>query len=678
MKNSKNKFKTKQILTRMKVKLAGSIVVFLMSSSVLIAQKKNDFEVKSPNGDLALHVAAGPKLQWSVRHNGRQIIAPSSISIQLDGGEALGDNAKIKSSNTKKIDQVIAAINYTKTSIPDRCNQLTISCKNDFGVIFRVYNDAVAYRFFTKKKGEIIVKNEEANFNFTDDHTAFIPFMWDYRGGKIFNSSFEALYREIHISRFLKDSLAFLPVLVDVGENKKVVILEADLEDYPGMYMNINQTRKGFMGVYAPYPLEAQLGGFGGINYIPTKRADYIAKTKGARNFPWRAIAISQSDKELLNNDIVQKLASPSRIADISWIHPGQVAWDWWNDRNISHVDFKAGMNTPTYKYYIDFAAANKINYILIDGGWSPSLDLTKIIPEINLQEIIDYGKQKGVDVILWASWYAATQQMDTVFPLYSKMGVKGFKIDFVDRDDQIAVASTYEIAKKAAEYKLLVDYHGIFKPTGLQRTYPNVIGYEGVRGLEYMKWSIDDAMRYTVSIPYIRMMAGPMDYTPGAIRNVIMADFRPLNSAPMSQGTRCHQLAMYVVYEAPLQMLSDNPTIYMKEQECTDFITKVPTTFDETVALDGKVGEYIALARRKGDTWYVGAMSNWDARDLTLDFSFLGEGVYQAVVFLDGINADREAIDYKREVIKLSSESKLNIQLYPGGGWAARIDKLR
>jgi alpha-glucosidase len=676
MTNARNNFGTKPLLAIMNNRLAGVLVVLFLSSSILAAQKNNDFEVKSPDGTMSLKVEAGAKLQWSVQYKGEQIVAPSTMSLILEGGDTLGHHAAIASSKTEKNTTVIAAINYVKSSIPDEYTRLTINCKNGYGVVFRVYNDAVAYRFFTKKKGEIIIENEEANFNFTDDHKAFLPYMWDYRGGQIFNSSFEALYKEINISQFLRDSLAFLPVLVDVGNSRKVVILEADLEDYPGMYLNINHTRKGLMGVYAQYPLAAQLGGFGGINYIPTKRAGYIAKTNGTRNFPWRVIAISQSDKQLLNNDIVQKLASPPRIADASWIKPGQVAWDWWNNWNISHVDFKAGINTPTYKYYIDFAAANKIPYIIMDGGWSEGLNLTNIVPEINLQEIIDYGKQKGIGVILWASWYAVTQQMDTVFPLYSRMGAKGFKIDFVDRDDQIAVASLYEIAKKAAEYHLLVDYHGVFKPTGLQRTYQNVVGYEGVKGLENYKWAIEDQPRYVVSIPYIRMMAGPMDYTPGAMRNANKENFRPIGANPMSQGTRCQQLAMYVVFEAPLQMLSDNPTAYMKEQECTDFITNVPTTFEETVPLDGKVGEYVALARRKGDTWYVGAMSNWDARDVTLDFSFLGEGVYQATVFEDGFNADRDGTDYKKEVITISSATKLKIHLAPGGGWAARMKK--
>ena len=526
--------------------------------------------------------------------------------------------------------------------------------------------------FLQKKKGEIIIKNEEANFNFTDDYKSFMPIQWDYRDGKIFNSSFEALYHEITLSQFPKDSLAFLPLLVEAGE-KKVVVLEADLEDYPGMYLGLNSTGKGFKGVYAPYPTEAHTVG---VNYIPTKRADYIAATKGTRSFPWRAIVISEQDKDLLNQDIVQKLAAPPRLTDISWIKVGQVSWDWWNSRNISGVDFKAGLNTPTYKYYIDFAAANKIPYIVLDGGWSDQFDLFKVSPNINLPEIINYGKDKGVDVILWAAWYTILQQMDKAFPEYAKMGIKGFKIDFIDRDDQVAVASTYNIAIKAAGYKLLVDYHGAFKPTGLQRTYPNVVGYEGVKGLENYKWANEDQPRYTTTIPYIRMMAGPMDYTPGAMRNSNEANYRVISNNPMSKGTRCNQLAMYVVFEAPLQMLSDNPTIYKREKECTGFITSVPTTFDETVALDGKVGEYVALARRKGDTWFVGAMSNWTPRDLTLDLSFLPEGNYEAEIFKDGINADRDATDYKREIVAVSRSTRQAIKLYPGGGWAARIYK--
>jgi len=650
--------------------------ILLLACSLRIAISyagvPKDYDIQSPDGSIKVHIEVGQQLRWAVEHKGQPVIASSAISLQLGDGEVLGENAKVVSAPVEKVNSTITPINYKKSVIEDRYTQLTLNCKGDYSVVVRVYNDAVAYRFVTRRKGGLIIKNEGANFNFVADDKAFIPIQWDYRIGKIFNSSFEALYHEINLSRFPTDSLAFLPILVDIGQGKKVAIVEADLEDYPGMYLNLNETQKGFKGIYAPYPLEAELKG---INYIPSKRADYIAQTTGTRNFPWRAIVISEQDKDLLNQDIVQKLAAPPRIADVSWIKPGQVAWDWWNNWNVSHVNFKAGINTQTYEYYIDFAAANHLSYIVMDEGWSDDQDLFKARNGIDLPTIVDYGKQKGVGVILWATWHTIALQMDTAFPHFAAVGIKGFKIDFFDRDDQLVIASNYAIAKLAAQYKLMVDYHGTSKPAGLQRTYPNVMGYEGVKGLENFKWANEDQPRYVVTIPFIRMMAGPMDYTPGAMRNATQEAYRPINANPMSKGTRCMQLAEYIIFEAPLQMLSDNPTIYMKEQECTDFITKVPTTFDETVPLDGKVGEYVALARRKGTTWYVGAMTNWSPRELTLDCGFLPPGTYQAEIFKDGLNADRDATDYTREVIKVSPGDKLLIKLHGGGGWVARIE---
>jgi alpha-glucosidase len=662
-------------MRKLLLSLALSLPVFLYAGKTGNAGNPKTYQVKSPNGSIVVAVTVDEHISWSVDHKGQPVITPSEISLQLDNGEVLGDNARILAAPVQTVDATITPFDYRKATIGDHYNQLTLRCKGDYSILFRVYDDAVAYRFVTNRKGGLIIKNETANFNFADDDKAFIPIQWDYRAGKSFNSSFEALYHEINLSQFPKDSLAFLPLLVDIGKNKKVAVLEADLEDYPGMYLNLNAIQKGLKGVYAPYPLDAELHS---INYIPNNRAAYIAKTTGARSFPWRVIVISEQDKDLLNQDIVQKLASPPRLTDLSWIKPGQVAWDWWNNWNVSHVDFKAGVNTPTYKYYIDFAAANHLTYIIMDEGWSKDLDLMQQSPKINLQEIIDYGRQKGVGVILWATWYAVTQQMDKAFPFYSNMGVKGFKIDFIDRDDQVAIASTYAIAQKAAEYKLLVDYHGTSKPAGLQRTWPNVIGYEGVKGLENFKWANEDQPRYVATIPFIRMIAGPMDYTPGAMRNATQDTYRPINDNPMSKGTRCMQLAEYVVFEAPLQMLADNPTIYMRERECLDFITSVPTTFDETVALDGKVGEWLALARRKGDTWFVGALTNWTPRDQVIDCSFLPPGNYAAVVYRDGVNADRDATDYKIEKLMVKSGDKLPIHLAPGGGWVARITPVK
>jgi alpha-glucosidase len=405
-------------------------------------------------------------------------------------------------------------------------------------------------------------------------------------------------------------------------------------------------------------------------------RAPYLAKTKGTRTFPWRVIIISASDKDLLNNDMVYKLASPSRLTDVSWIKPGKVAWDWWNDWNISNVDFRAGINTKTYKYFIDFASKFGIENILLDEGWASSEDIMKVVPEINLQEIIDYGKQKNVGVWLWGGWLPLDKQTDHALSTYSKMGVKGFKIDFMDRDDQKMVNFFYRFARKAAEYKLMIDYHGAYKPTGLQRTYPNVLNFEGVRGLENVKWSNTDFPGYDCTIPFIRMLAGPMDYTPGAMKNASKDNFRSINSAPMSQGTRCHQLALYTIFESPFEMLADNPTNYLKEPECTKFLAEIPTTFSETVALDGKVSAFAAIARRKGNDWYVGAITNWEAREVTIDFSFLGSGSFEAEIFEDGINADRDGTDYKRKTISVTAAEKVKVKLAPGGGWAAHIRK--
>ena len=399
--------------------------VFLLNMLIV---KAKDFVVQSPDGLLTVRITVGEHILWSAAMDGQPVIIPSEISIRLAGGEALGDNMRILSSQTQTVDAGFMPLNYKKSMIRDHYNQLTLNAKGDYSIIFRVYDDALAYRFVTRRKGELVVQDEEANFNFAADDRAFIPIQWDYRAGKNFNSSFEALYHEISLSQMPKDSLAFLPLLVDLGQNKKAVILEADLQDYPGMYLGLNETQKGLKGVYAPYPLDAALHG---INYIPGARADYIAKTTGSRSLPWRVVVFSRQDKDLLNQDIVQKLAEPSRLRDSSWIKPGQVAWDWWNNWNVSHVDFKAGINTPTYKYYIDFAAANHIPYIIMDEGWSNDLDLLQVSKRIDLPAIIDYGKQKGVGVILWATWYAVNHQMDQAFPHYCGDGRQGFQDRF-------------------------------------------------------------------------------------------------------------------------------------------------------------------------------------------------------------------------------------------------------
>jgi alpha-glucosidase len=657
------------------------LILILGVVSNIHAQKSNSYTVQSPDGRIVLNVFVGEVLKWELNHENDKVITPSAIRLHLTDNELLGKNVVVTKAIRKEINSSFETPFYKKSSVIDHYNQLTINCKGDYSIEFRVYNDGAAYRFLTDKKGEITIVNEEANFNFLSDHKTFIPYINDNRGGERYSFSFESFYDESKLSEMFKDSLSIVPLLVDLGNGKKAAIMESDVEDYPCMFLKKNANNKNsLIAEFAPYLLQ---GATSGINFIAGKRADYIAKTAGKRSFPWRAVVVSSKDAELADNDMAQKLASPSRISDTSWIKPGKAAWDWWNNANLINVDFKAGMNTATFKYFIDFASANHLEYVVIDAGWSFG-SLMQVNPAIDLAVLIDYAKNKNVELILWSGWHITDQEKETAFPHYAAMGIKGFKVDFFDNDDQVMMKSTYAIARVAAENKLLLDLHGM-KPTGIQRTYPNVVNFEGVKGLENYRWAAfeygrikQDAMRYDVTIPYIRMLSGPMDYTPGSMNNGTQMTFRTIDSAPMSQGTRVHQMAMYTIFEAPLQMLADSPSAYRKEQECTDFIAKVPTVFDETKILAGEVGEYIVLARRKGTTWYIGALTNWSEREIDIDLSFLGDSFYEAEIFSDGINANVNANDYKKEIRKMAANSNLHIKMAQGGGWTAFFQKIK
>lgn len=637
-------------------------------------QTSKSYTISSPDQHISINVAVGKTISWDVKNRGAVLINPSEININLKSGEVLGHEPKVLSVKHTKHNQTIDASFYKKKKVEDHFSQLTLKFKNGYGLLFRAYNDGVAYRFFTERKDSLIIVSETSSFQLPEDLDAFIPYMLSSKADP-YEHSYENKYNQIPISAMAKDSLAYLPLLLSYKNGTKVVITEADLEDYPGLYLK-NQGIN-LVSDFAGYPMVLRRGGYNQTQEKVDKRGDFIAKTSGTRIFPWRVMSIANQDCELLNSDLVYKLAAPSRVENTEWIRPGKVAWDWWNDWNLAGVDFKAGINTETYKHYIDFAAANKIEYVMLDEGWALKEDIMKIVPAINLQEIINYGKQKNVGVWLWAGMYPINEKMDEAFALYSKMGVKGFKIDFINRDDQMMMKFYYKAAKKAADYQLMIDFHGSSKPTGLMRTYPNVLNYEGVYGLEMTKFPTKiDFPKLAVTAPFIRMLAGAMDYTPGAMRNATKKDFFHSFSSPMSQGTRCQQLAMYIMFEAPFEMLSDSPTAYKKEQECTDFIVSIPTTFDETVALDGSVGSFAALARKKDEQWYAAALTDWNERELLIDFSFLGDGEYQAVMFSDGINADKNANDYKREEVQINAKSKMKIKLAPGGGWAIKLTK--
>jgi alpha-glucosidase len=661
------------------MKSIAALLLAICASISLTAQK--NYTVQSPDGKLKAVIWPGHELKFSIVHEEDTIIAPSSIALELSESEVLGKDAKVVNIKKNSVNETINPPFYKRSQIKDNYNELVIRFKAGFGVIFRAYNEGAAYRFFTTKKTGFTVKNEAANFNFKEDYPSILAYV-NTKEPKSFEAqffnSFENTYTHTPLSKFDSKRLAFLPVVVEVANGKKLCITEADLEDYPGMYLNNNDGSHSLTGVFAPYPKETKQGGHNMLQQLVQQREEYIARCKGTRNFPWRVMTVATSDKQLVDNDMVYRLASPSRVNDVSWVKPGKVAWDWWNDWNISGVDFKSGVNNETYKYYIDFAAAHKIEYVILDEGWAinKKADLMQVVPEIDIKELVDYGKQKNVGIILWAGYYAFERDMERVAKYFADLGVKGFKVDFMDRDDQQMVDFYYRAARVAAENKLVLDFHGAYKPTGLQRTYPNVLNFEGVHGLEQMKWApiAVDEVTYDVTIPFIRMVAGPMDYTQGSMRNSTRDTYRPVNSDPMSQGTRCRQLAEYVIFESPLNMLCDNPTHYMKEPECANFIATVPKVWDNTVALDGQIAKYVAIARQKGDEWYVGALTNWDARTLELDLSFLDGSNYKMEVYRDGVNADRAASDYKREVIDLPANKKIKVRMAPGGGFAARI----
>ena len=666
--------------------LAGLCTLIALSAAPALAQ---DYQLSSPDGKLHISVYADNQLQWAVSHDGTDILQPSAIGLQGRDERSprkavsFGQDVRVSRVSRRSVDTSFPTPFYKKAEVRDAYNELTLKCRGGYSIQFRAYDDGAAYRLVSDLRRPFLVEQETADFNFAQDYPAFIPYVNDNRSGERYCYSFESYYDEIRLSQMAPDSLAITPLMIDLGQGKKAVVMEGGLLDYPGMFLlqNHRPDSHSLQAAFAPVPTETFIGGHNRLNLIPSRRADYIARIDGPRALPWRVVLVTTRDTQLADNDMAQRLAPPCRIEDTSWIRPGKVAWDWWNTCNLTGVDFKAGMNTPTYKAFIDFAAANKLEYIIIDDGWSGLESLTEDLnPDIDLEELIAYGRQKGVGIILWSSWRNAAKDMENSFAHYARMGIKGFKIDFFDRDDQPVVRAVEEMAACAARHHLLLDLHGL-KPFGLQRAYPNIVNYEGVKGLENAKWEpitpngpLHNFPRYDVTIPYLRQLAGPLDYTPGALKNATRADFRTNNDHPMSQGTRVHQMAMYTLFEAPLQMLADSPSAYMKEQECTDFIASVPTVFDKTVALDGKVGEYILLARRKGNTWYVAAMTDWTARDLTVDLSFLPQGSHQAVIFSDGINADREATDYRKETRRLTSADKLTVHLAPGGGWTARI----
>ena len=649
--------------------------LLLLIGNASFAAKEKKYVLSSPDGTLKVEISAGNELAYQVMHGNDTILSHSNIGLVLENGTIVGKTPRITGERRRKIKDNIESPFYRFKEFVATGNELDLKLKGGFGIIFRAYNEGVAYRFYTTQSSDIIIKEEQAEFNFKEDYTAYLPYTTNDK--KPMAMAYQNVYDITPLSK-AQPKLAFLPVTVDCG-SVKLTLLESDLEAYPGMFVQSQQGKYGLKGVFAPYPAKTDFYPWRKQEYV-TETTDFISRSRGSRSYPWRVLAITEKDTDMPVNNLVYALASPNRIGDTSWIKTGKVAWDWWNDWNLKGVPFKAGINMDTYKYYIDFASRNGLEFIVLDEGWydPKSGDMLTVIPELDLPELIAYGKSKGVEIVLWTVFNVLDSQLEAACKKYADMGIKGFKVDFLDRDDQTAVEMVYRIAEMTARYKLTLDLHGIYKPTGINRTYPHIINFESVFGMEEVKWTdIKNNMPlYDVTFPYIRMMAGPVDYTPGAMRNATKADWRAMYYTPASMGTRCHQLAAYIVHDSPFTMLCDAPTNYLNEQECVDFIASLPVEVDSTFIASGELGKYIVTVRKKDVNWYIGGMTNWDERDVQLDFSFLPEGMsYTAVLFKDGVNANKQAEDYRKETIRIDKDIRLTLHLASGGGFAMKLE---
>lgn len=629
------------------------------------------FQLASPDARIRLNVQVADDIHWQATLNGEAIIEDAVIGMNFSSGANFGRQSHIKSSKSRHRSSVIhPAVPFKDAAIKDEYEELTLTFQENYRLVFRAYNDGLAYQFIDDDNISRNVMSEQLSMTWPNGTHSMFP-----REESMYSHN-ERLYLDKAVSKITARDFCSLPVMFTTSHGK-VLLTETALQDYPGMFVRGDSSNTTdaifpkFIVDIADDPEQPDR------KQVIKKEADYIAEVSGRRDYPWRVFIISDDDRTFVKSSLAFQLAQPQVIQHTDWIKPGKVAWDWYNANNIYGVDFKAGLNTDTYKYYIDFAAKNHIEYVILDEGWTKTTtDILHFNPKMDVQQLIQYGESKGVGLILWVLWKPLHTDLVHVLETYKSWGAKGIKVDFMQRNDQEMVRSYELIAREAARLHLLVDFHGAFKPCGLSRMYPNVVNYEGVKGSENNKWSKAITPSHNVTLPFIRMAAGPMDYTPGCMSNAQESDFAIRFNRPMSLGTRAHQVAMYVVYEAPLQMLCDSPSRYYKEQETVDFITQIPTVWDETQVLYGAVGQYVVVARRKGANWYIGGMTDWSSRDFDLDLSFMGKGTYHMEIYCDGVNTDRFAEDYKIEKVEVTNLTKMKIHLAGGGGWAAILKR--
>ena len=667
----------------MKSNLYITLFLVIIIRSVPLTAAEKPLTICSPDQRIELTVNSDDELAFSLTVDGKEVMTPSKIGMTISGLELQSVKRRFNQVSNGTKSETIESPFYRVPRFDVSYNYSKIKITDFLFVEFRVFNDGLAYRFETTGMSgkQYKVKDELASYHFSDDYQSYIPYSTNAKKPEAM--AFQAIYNVERLSHQPTDNLGFLPITISCGDEKnpelKLTLMESDLEHYPGMF--VRPDGKTVNGWFSRYPRTFDYYTWRVQKYV-TSTEDYIAACQGNHTFPWRILSISRKDVEMPVNNLVYALASPNRIGDTSWIKPGKVAWDWWNDWGLIGVDFEAGINMNTYKYYIDCASAYGLEYIILDEGWydPKSGDMLTTIKSIDLPELVRYGKEKHVRIILWTVFNVLDKDLESACKKYSEMGIAGFKVDFLDRDDQEGVDMIYRIAEKCAQYHLILDYHGIYKPTGINRTYPNILNFESVFGMEEVKWTKHDEKdmpQYDVTFPFIRMQSGYVDFTPGGMRNATNKDFQPIYYNPLTMGTRCHQLAMYVIHDSPLTMLADSPTSYESEAEYTKFLSSIPTIFDEVRVMDGQLGEYIVTARRKGNVWYIGGQTNWTSRDLTINLSEIGlSGTVKTVIYKDGVNADRNASDYKVEQKEVYASEAMTIHLASGGGFLIKIIK--
>ena len=651
------------IPTEMKKSFFLTVLAFI--SLFTNAQK---YELISPDKKLTAEIDINRGVFVNLKKGENVAVRIENISLETGLNIQPDTFFKVQKINRKQVNEIVRPdIKEKSETMMNAYNELEIRFRSNFAITFRAFNEGLAYRLSSSLKDSLIIYRENLDLRFEEGDKA------RFQSTPTFNSSYETPYEHLSLSAIEKGKLCSMPFLVEKQNGTFVMITEADLYNYPGLWLKGTGAAQ-LVAVNPPYPktlsYQGSLYGHGQV----AETHNFIAKVRGTRSFPWRIIAVAENEKELVANNMVFLLASPSAVGDVSWIKPGVVMFDWWGKSNIYGVDFKAGINTATARYYIDFCAEHGFRYFLFDDGWCVNQDLLNPVPGLNMTEVIAYAESKGVDVMVWVLWKSLAEQWDDAFNLFKKWGIKGIKIDFMNRDDQLMVEFYEAAAAKSAEQKMIIDFHGAYKPAGLRRKYPNVLTREALIEFEYNGWTSHDNPEHHNLLPYIRMFTGPMDYIPATMRNSTKDNFRPIGDYPMGQGTRAHSMAMWIVVNSPLTMLPDSPSDYYRERECTDFISRLPVAWDETQLLQGKIGEYTVMARRSGEEWFIGAITNWDKRILELETGFLGSGIYRIEAIEDGINAGTRAEDYRKTETFIRAGEALKLNLASGGGWVARI----